>query len=131
MSKIKGLNTKPELLLRKALWREGIRYRINVSKLYGKPDLVIRKHQLAIFIDSEFFHGYQWELKREKIKSNREYWLKKISRNMERDKEVNAHLEAAGWTVIRFWSEEVKKNLQGCVELIKTAIDEAKQKQIN
>jgi DNA mismatch endonuclease (patch repair protein) len=123
MSKIKGVNTSPELILRKSLWSLGIRYRINVAKLLGKPDIVLSKSKLIIFIDSEFFHGYKWDEKKPKIKTNREYWIPKIERNMARDKQVNEHLQAQGWTVLRFWSNDVKKNLDGCVSIIKEAID--------
>jgi len=126
MSRIKGVNTSPELILRKSLWALSIRYRMNVTKLPGKPDIVISKSKLIIFIDSEFFHGYKWEEKKPKIKANREYWIPKIERNMARDKEVNAHLTSRGWTVLRFWSNEVKKNLDGCVAIIKEAIENAK-----
>ena len=112
MSKIKGVNTSPELILRKSLWSLGIRYRVNVSKLPGKPDIVIAKNKLIIFIDSEFFHGFNWEEKKPKIKTNREYWIPKIERNMVRDKQVNEQLTSQGWTILRFWSNEVKKNLE-------------------
>lgn len=128
MAAIKSKATKCEVALGKALWSSGLRYRKNNKTVFGKPDFTFKKYKLAVFVDSEFFHGKDFHTKK-KPATNAEFWEKKISRNMERDKEVNAHLEAAGWTVIRFWSEEVKKNLQGCVELIKTAIDEAKQRQ--
>ena len=120
MSKIKGVNTSPEILLRKQLWKLGIRYRLNVSKLPGKPDIVISKHKLVIFIDGEFWHGYNWEEKKPKIKANREYWIKKIEGNMSRDIVNNQSLEASGFIVLRFWERQIKKDLNSCVsEIIK------------
>lgn len=93
MSKIRSKNTQPEILLRKALWSEGIRYRLNLAKLPGKPDIVINKFKLAIFVDGSFWHGYKWDEKKIKIKSNKEYWLNKIERNIERDNENNIALQ--------------------------------------
>ncbi len=116
MSKIRGKDTKPELLLRKALWQLGFRYRLNVRKLPGTPDIVFKKYRLAIFVDGEFWHGYNWEERKKKIKTNREFWLPKIEKNMERDKIATAKLEAAGWIVLRFWAKEVQENLKRCLD---------------
>ena len=129
MSAVKSRGTSFEVALGKALWSSGLRYRKNNKTVFGKPDFTFKKHRLAVFVDSEFFHGKDFYTKK-KPATNAEFWEKKISRNMERDIEVNAHLEAAGWTVLRFWSEEVKKNIAGCVGAIKAAIEEAKQNQI-
>lgn len=118
MRKIKGKNTIPEILLRKALWRLGYRYRLNVSKLPGKPDILIQKSQVVVFIDGEFWHGYKWKQKKPRIKSNREYWIKKIEGNMKRDRKNDKALEAMGYTVIRFWEQEIKKNTEYCVAKI-------------
>ena len=115
MSKIKGKDTQPEIMFRKALYSLGIRYRINVAKLPGRPDIAIKKHKVAIFIDGDFWHGYKWEEKKIRIKSNAEYWIKKIERNMHRDKENTTLLKGMGYTVLRFWEHEVKKDLQGCI----------------
>jgi DNA mismatch endonuclease (patch repair protein) len=123
MSKIRGKNTKPELLLRKALWAKGVRYRINSKKLPGKPDVSIQKYKLAIFIDGEFWHGYNWEERKETIKSNRRFWIPKIERNMQRDREVNSELKNLGYTIFRFWEHEVKKELKKCVNDIIVYID--------
>jgi len=111
MKNIKSSNTKIELLLRKALWNKGIRYRKNVSTLPGKPDIVITKYKIAIFCDGEFFHGKDWEVLRPKLENsnNSEFWIKKISRNIERDDEVNKELLFLGYTVIRFWGNDIKK----------------------
>lgn len=119
MSKIPSKNTQPEILLRKALWSEGIRYRLNVAKLPGKPDIVINKVKLAIFVDGSFWHGYNWDEKKLKIKSNSEYWLKKIERNIERDNENNIALQKMGYFVLRFWDHQVKKEIESCILQIK------------
>lgn len=118
MRKIKSNNTTPEIILRKALWAKGVRYRLNVSKLPGKPDIVINKKKIIIFIDGEFWHGYNWEEKKTKIKSNANYWIKKIERNMERDKSNNQKLTSMGYQVFRFWEHEIKNNLSDCISKI-------------
>ena len=116
MQAIKSKDTTIELALRKALWGKGIRYRKNYKMLIGKPDIVITKYKLAVFCDSEYWHGYDWENRNQRIKSNREYWIPKIERNMARDEEINATLEAEGWTVIRFWKRQIRKVLDKCVD---------------
>lgn len=118
MSKIRGKNTKPELEFRKALHAKGVRYRTFGKNIPGKPDLSSLKRKFAIFIDGEFWHGYNWDIQRDKIKSNREYWIPKIERNMQRDREVNMQLEKIGIKIFRFWSKEVKKDLDGCVQQV-------------
>ena len=118
MGKIRGKNTKPELAFRKALWSAGYRYRIDYKKLIGKPDILLNKYKTAIFIDGEFWHGYNWEERKEKIKSNREFWIPKIERNMQRDQEVNTALNALGFTVFRFWQKEIDKNLEHCLDKV-------------
>ncbi|HEX9600704.1 MAG TPA: very short patch repair endonuclease [Mariniflexile sp.] len=123
MSKIGGKNTKPEMLFRKALWRKGVRYRINNKKLPGKPDVSIIKHKLAVFIDGEFWHGFNWMERKETIQSNRGFWIPKIERNMQRDKEVNQQLIEMGYTVFRFWAKDIKTELDKCVNDILVYID--------
>lgn len=118
MSRIKAKATKPEITLRKELYRCGFRYRVNYSKLPGKPDIVNKSLKLAVFIDGEFWHGYQWEKKKDTIKSNRAFWIPKIERNMQRDQENNKKLESLGYTVLRFWEHELKKDLNACVRQI-------------
>lgn len=118
MRKIKGTNTSQEVALRKALWKLGIRYRLNVSKLPGKPDIVIRKSRLVIFVDGEFWHGYEWSKKKQRIKANREYWIRKIERTIERDRENVEKLNGQGFVVFRFWEQEIKKDLESCVRKI-------------
>ena len=115
MSKIRGKNTKAELVFRKALWKKGIRYRVDSRSLPGKPDVSIQKFKLAIFIDGEFWHGYDWPERKKSLKSNRDFWIPKIERNMQRDREVNNQLEEKGYTVFRFWTSEIKTNLDKCI----------------
>ncbi len=115
MCKIRGKNTKTELLFRKALWKKGIRYRVDNKKLPGKPDVSIQKYKLAIFIDGEFWHGYNWDERKDNIKSNRDFWVPKIERNMQRDREVNQQLMDMGYTVFRFWEKEIKNELNICI----------------
>lgn len=121
MAAIKSTNTKDEILLGKALWRSGFRYRKNNRKIYGKPDFTLKKYKIAVFVDSEFFHGKDWETKK-RPQTNADFWLKKISRNIERDKEVNEYLINDGWKVIRFWSKEVRKDTDQCVNIVKLEI---------
>ena len=97
MSHIKGKNTSIEILLRKSLWHRGIRYRKNYKRLPGTPDIAITKYKIAIFCDSEFFPGHNWEIKKQKLGNNREYWIKKIERNMARDRENDLKLIAMDW----------------------------------
>jgi DNA mismatch endonuclease (patch repair protein) len=128
MVNIKGKNTSIELCLRKALWNKGIRYRKNYKKLPGKPDIAITKYKIAVFCDSEFFHGKDWEVLKPRLEAgnNAEYWVPKISRNRERDEEVNKELLFLGWTVIRFWGKEIKKNTEECIKVIEETIFDLK-----
>lgn len=118
MSKIKSTNTKPEIKLRKALWILGYRYRKNYKQVPGKPDLAFTKQKIAIFIDGEFWHGYDWENKKKKISRNRNYWIPKIEKNIKRDNFVSVELKKLGWTVLRFWSKDINTNLDKCVSTI-------------
>ncbi|KPD33483.1 endonuclease [Pediococcus acidilactici] len=109
MSRVHSTNGKDEVILEKLLWHSGIRYRKNYKSLPGKPDIAITKQKVAVFIDGEFWHGYNWEHYKHHIKSNREYWIPKIEYNMKHDKEVNELLKEKGWIVLRFWSKKVLK----------------------
>lgn len=124
MSNIKNKNTGIEIKLRKALWGKGYRYRKNFGILPGKPDIVLTKFKIAIFCDSEFFHGKDWEnLKQQLSKGkNSEFWIKKIFRNRERDEEINRQLTFMGWTVIRFWGKDIKKDTEQCVRVVEEPI---------
>jgi len=120
MSKIRSKNTKPELVLRKKLWQEGIRgYRVNAKKIEGSPDIVFLRKKIAIFIDGEFWHGKNWEVRKDKIKTNRQYWLPKIEKNILRDETVNTKLLYNGWTVLRFWDSEILKNCEQVITTIR------------
>lgn len=115
MSRIRGKNTKPELAFRKALYAQGYRYRVDYKKLIGRPDILLKKYKTAIFIDGEYWHGHKWQERKPKIKTNRDFWIAKIERNMQRDKEVNQGLSDLGYTVFRFWENEIKKELETCL----------------
>ena len=121
MRHIRSKDTSIEIKLRTALWAEGIRYRKNVKTLPGKPDIVVAKYKIAVFCDSSFWHGRNFGSKKP-VDTNHEYWDTKIRRNMKRDKEVNKQLRALGWTVLRFWDEEINKNLATCVQAVQEAV---------
>ncbi|MFR7530125.1 MAG: very short patch repair endonuclease [Anaerostipes hadrus] len=124
MKHIKSKDTKIEVILRKALWKKGYRYRKNYNKLLGKPDIVLPKYKIVIFCDSEFFHGKDWDILKLKLKNsnNADYWIRKISRNRERDDEINKRLSFEGWTVIRFWGNDIKKHTEECVRVVEETI---------
>lgn len=125
MANIRSKDTSIEVKLRRALWEKGYRYRKNYRELPGSPDIVITKYRIAIFCDSEFFHGKDWELvlKPRLLKSqNGEYWIKKILRNMERDAEVDKKLLFLGWTVIHFWGSDINRKIEECVQVIEECI---------
>ena len=122
MKAVKNKGSRIETMLCKELWRRGLRYRKNYTKVYGKPDIVFVGKKVAIFCDSEFWHGFNWEERKNDIKSRREFWIPKIERNIDRDKEVTGALTQAGWVVLRFWGTDIKKNMTACVEEVKKAI---------
>lgn len=122
MQAVKSHGSKIELALSKELWKRGYRYRKNDKTVFGKPDLTFKKYKLAIFVDSEFWHGKNWETKKNDHKSNQEFWHTKIERNIERDKEVNEYLTNNGWKVLRFWGNDIKKNLLHCIAKIEDEI---------
>lgn len=128
MQNIRSKDTAIEIRLRKALWHKGYRYRKNFKNLPGKPDIVLTKYKIAIFCDSEFFHGKDWEILKPQLKKSKNgmFWIKKISRNIERDEEINKKLLFMGWTVIRFWGKEILKNTDECIRVIEEAIFEYK-----
>lgn len=126
MQAIHSKDTTIELLLRKALWERGVRYRKNYKKLIGKPDIAITKYKIAVFCDSDYWHGYDWENRNHRIKSNRDYWVPKIERNMARDREVTETLQRNGWLVLRFWEWQIRKHLSECVESVLQAIETRK-----
>ena len=129
MSRIRSKDTSIEIILRKALWHRGIRYRKNYKALPGTPDIAITKFRIAIFCDSEFFHGKDWEKLKLRLQngSNSSYWIKKITRNRERDAETEKALRFREWTVLRFWGEDIKKHTDDCVQVIEEAIIDKRQ----
>lgn len=116
MRQIKNKDSEIELILRKTLWHRGIRYRKNVKTIFGHPDITFKGKKLAVFVDSEFWHGFDWEHRKNDIKSNRDFWVPKIERNIQRDIEVNDRLCNNGWTVLRFWGNDIKKKSELCAD---------------
>ena len=124
MQNIKNKDTKIEVILRKALWKKGYRYRKNVKDIPGHPDIVLTKYKIAIFCDSEFFHGKDWEVLKPRLEKgdNGQFWSNKISKNRERDEEVNKRLLFEGWTVVRFWGDDIKKHTEECVRVVEEVV---------
>lgn len=124
MQSIRSKDTSIEMMLRKALWKEGYKYRKNYKKLPGKPDIALTRYKIAVFCDSEFFHGKDWDALRTRLsRSDKgEYWIRKIERNMARDVEVEKELQYLGWKVIRFWGGDIKKDTDACVRVIQEVI---------
>lgn len=122
MTAVKSKGTKIEVLLQKELWHRGLRYRKNVKNIYGKPDIAFIGKKIAVFCDSEFFHGFDWEIRSKEIKSNREFWIPKIEKNIQRDKDVTDKLKKDGWIVLRFWGNEIKNDVSGCADKIESVI---------
>jgi DNA mismatch endonuclease (patch repair protein) len=118
MSRIRSKGTKPEQLLKKALWQAGVRYKTPKKPLFGKPDISLKKYKLVIFVDGAFWHGHDWENRKHAVKSNREFWIAKIERNIQRDQEVNSYYQSRGWTVLRFWDFEVKGEVGLCIKTV-------------
>lgn len=136
MQRIKSKDTSIEVKLRKALWGKGYRYRKNVKELPGTPDIVLTKYKIAVFCDSEFFHGKDWEVLKPQLErgNNAQFWIEKITRTKERDDEANKRLLYLGWTVIRFWGKDILKDVETCVKVIEETIfdnDMAKEPEID
>lgn len=128
MKSIHSRDTSIELCLRKALWKKGYRYRKNYKKLPGTPDIVLTCYKIAIFCDSEFFHGKDWEFLKLRLErgNNPEYWINKIQRNIQRDLEKDHDLQYLGWTVIHFWGKDILSHTDDCIQVIEEAIWETK-----
>lgn len=122
MSQVKSKDSKIEIMLRKELWSRGLRYQKNSKKVFGKPDIVFIGKKVAVFCDSEFWHGYDWDNKKKEFKSRQDFWIPKIERNIERDKEVTERLKTEGWKVLRFWGGEIKKDVTKCADIIEKAV---------
>jgi DNA mismatch endonuclease Vsr len=123
MQAVKSKNSKIEILLGRALWSSGLRYRKNDKTVVGKPDFCFKGKKVAVFCDSEFWHGKDWEIHKHDHKSNQDFWLPKIERNIQRDIEVNTELQNQGWTVIRFWGEEIQQNTEKCVLTVQKTLN--------
>ena len=121
MQRVRNKNSLIEQMLRRELWERGLRYRKNVNSIFGKPDIAFIGKKIAIFVDSEFWHGYDWKNKQRERKSNKKFWIKKIEGNIRRDKEVSATLATQGWVVLRFWGRDIKKSLTKCADQIENA----------
>lgn len=126
MQAVKAVGSAIEVALAKALYAKGLRYRKNDKNIYGNPDLSLRKYKIAIFVDGEFWHGKDWAVRKHDHKTNKDFWYRKIERNIERDCEVNKVLQNQGWAVLRFWGRDVKRHLSACVELVEMKVNEAK-----
>ena len=124
MKSVKNKDSQIEIALRRELWKRNLRYRKNVRSIYGNPDIVFKGKKIAVFVDSEFWHGFDWENKQHEIKSNRDFWIPKIERNMQRDVEVTERLTSDGWIVIRVWGNDIKKNLTEVADRIETVYKE-------
>lgn len=124
MANVKHKGGEAENLLAKSLWNRGYRYWRNYKKLPGSPDIAIKKHNIAIFVDGEFWHGYDWERKKTTIKRNRAYWVEKIEENMNRDIRNDKELKSLGWIPMHFWSKDVLKDVDGCVRDVENIIIE-------
>lgn len=122
MKRVKSKDSEIELLLRKELWNRGLRYQKNVKTIFGKPDIVFKGKKIAVFCDSEFWHGFDWENRKDQIKSRRDFWIPKIERNIQRDIEVTEKLTETGWTVLRFWGKDIKKNCTKCADIIEETV---------
>lgn len=132
MSKIRGKDTSIEIALRKALWAKGYRFRKNYKELPGSPDIAITKYKVAIFCDSEFFHGKDWEGLKVKLEKGKNpgYWVSKIQRNMERDEQKDKMLLFSEWTVIHFWGKDILKDIETCIKVIEEAIFDLRMSEV-
>jgi len=122
MQAIRSKNTKIELIVARALWAKGYRYRRNNRKVFGSPDFTFAKYKVAVFCDSVFWHGKNWDLLKQRIKTNRDFWWKKIESNIARDRKVNAFLRQQGWEVLRFWEDDIEKNLLSVISQIEVTV---------
>ena len=131
MSNVKLKKGTAEMLLAKELWHKGFRYQLNDKTLPGSPDIAIRRYNIAKFVDGEFWHGYDWDNKKPKLKRNREYWIEKIEENMARDTRVDKELLVKGWVPIHFWTKEVLKETASCVQVVQEIAFEIKMQDID
>ena len=126
MKAVKNKDSEIERVLRAELWKRGLRYRKNTNTVYGHPDIAFKGLKIAVFCDSEFWHGYDWVNRKKDFKSNQDFWIPKIERNMERDKEVTYRLESEGWVVLRYWGKDILKNTAEIADEIERIYNERK-----
>lgn len=124
MQAVKNKDSQIEFALRRELWIRGLRYRKNVKTVLGKPDIAFIGKKIAVFCDSEFWHGYDWDNRKNDIKTRRDFWIPKIERNIQRDIEVTKGLVDAGWIVLRFWGAEIRKDVVHCADAVEKAYRE-------
>lgn len=124
MKRVRNKDSKIEITLRKYLWARGLRYQKNVTKIFGKPDIVFKRKKIAVFCDSEFWHGYDWENRKKDFKSHQEFWIPKIERNMQRDKEVTDQLTSDGWIVLRYWGKDILSRTDEIADEIEKTVRE-------
>lgn len=126
MSRVKGKDTSIEIKLRKELWKRGFRYRKNCKDIFGKPDICFKTKKVAIFCDSEFWYGKYYLEGKGVPKTNSEYWMEKFNKNINRDFAVTKELQDDGWTVLRFWENDINKDLDSCISKILTILQASK-----
>jgi len=131
MQAIRSKGSKIENAFSRALWSKGYRFRKNITDVIGKPDISIKKYKIAIFIDSEFWHGKNWSIKKKEHKSNIQFWQNKIEGNIRRDKTVNKKLKMSGWTVLRFWGNDIERKLEKCILKTERVINEIRSNNFN
>jgi DNA mismatch endonuclease (patch repair protein) len=122
MSRIRGMNTAPERMIRKSTYARGLRYRTHVMSLPGRPDLVFTHVKLVVFVDGDFWHGWQFSRWSSRLGP---YWRAKIERNRSRDRHNFQKLRRAGWAVVRIWEHEVRRDPEACVDRIAKAVRQA------
>lgn len=123
MRRVRNKDSQIEITLRRELWAQGLRYRKNVKSVYGHPDIAFIGKKVAVFCDSEFWHGFNWSERKHDFRSNQDFWIPKIERNMQRDADVTQHLRQEGWTVLRFWGKEIKNDVSVCANKIMKAVN--------
>lgn len=123
MKNIGPKNSAIEMRLRRELWRRGLRYRLHHKKTLGRPDICFVSAKVAVFVDSEFWHGWNWDVKQQEIKSNRAFWVQKIESNIRRDHEVTAALRASGWSVVRIWGKRIARDAKGCADIVEREVE--------
>ncbi|MFN5168818.1 MAG: very short patch repair endonuclease [Cyclobacteriaceae bacterium] len=127
MQSVKSTGSKIEVKLSKALYAKGYRYRKNDKSVFGKPDITFKGLKVAIFVDSEFWHGKNWKVRKNDHKTNKDFWLNKIEGNIARDRLVNRTLKRQGWTVLRFWGKQIVENIDLCITEIETVLKKYKK----